>query len=246
MTKWEELLAPLGIGRRIVAGDREAVVRTHCLYPSNEVVTVVVDGEGTGFVVRDEGGAFDEGLEVAGDTDEAMRYVRSTVVAQGLKVRDGIIFSPVVSSSEVPAAVILVANASKEVAHFLCDHYRPRRTRNFRAELARLLSVEFPGRVVTGLDLTGASNKMHRFTSVIRLPGDRQLIMDPVINEASSINARVVAHLDVRQAHHDNVVQRIVYDEREKWRAADLQLLSVGAPAVPFSQVKSAIDRLAA
>jgi hypothetical protein len=64
--------------------------------------------------------------------------------------------------------------------------------------------------------------------------------------EASSINAAVVAHLDVKQANVPNVVRRIVYDDEEKWKAEDLSLLSVGAPVVPFSRAREVLKRVAA
>jgi hypothetical protein len=63
--------------------------------------------------------------------------------------------------------------------------------------------------------------------------------------EASSINAAVVAHLDVKRANVPNVVRRIVYDDEEKWKAEDLSLLSVGAPVVPFSRAREVPKRVA-
>jgi hypothetical protein len=41
------------------------------------------------------------------------------------------------------------------------------------------------------------------------------------------------------------LVQRIVYDDDEEWSSADLNLLSVGAIAIPFSQSSSVIERVA-
>lgn len=75
---------------------------------------------------------------------------------------------------------------------------------------------------------------------------DRKLIVDPVSNDASSINARVVANLDVKANEDPNIIQRIVYDDEDDWSPADLNLLQVGAIAVPFSRSGEVIERLAA
>jgi hypothetical protein len=77
------------------------------------------------------------------------------------------------------------------------------------------------------------------------LKNDIRLVVDPVINEASSINARVIANLDVRQANYKGLVQRIVYDETDRWKAEDLRLLNVGATATPFGVAREVIARLA-
>ena len=39
--------------------------------------------------------------------------------------------------------------------------------------------------------------------------------------------------------------QRIIYDDQEEWTTADLNLLQVGAPAIPFSRSAEVIYRLA-
>ena len=69
--------------------------------------------------------------------------------------------------------------------------------------------------------------------------------MDAVSNDASSINARLVANLDVKATNDPMIDQRIVYDDAQRWTAADLNLLQVGATIVPFSQSKHVIPRIA-
>jgi hypothetical protein len=77
------------------------------------------------------------------------------------------------------------------------------------------------------------------------LDGERKLIIDPVSNDPSSINARVVANLDVKATGNPNIIQRIVYDDEDDWSAVDLNLLQVGATAVPFSRAGEVIERIA-
>jgi hypothetical protein len=81
-----------------------------------------------------------------------------------------------------------------------------------------------------------SSNKAHKFQNVVTLSGGRRLIVDPRSNDASSINARVVANLDVKATNNPTLEQRLIYDDEEAWTAADLNLLQGGAPSIPFSR----------
>jgi hypothetical protein len=98
---------------------------------------------------------------------------------------------------------------------------------------------------VTPATIVGKSNKPHKFANVISFPNGRRLIVDAVANDPSSINARVVAHLDVRSTDDATIDQRIVYDDAERWSPADLNLLQVGAKLIPFSRATDVIQRAA-
>jgi hypothetical protein len=121
-----------------------------------------------------------------------------------------------------------------------------KRTRDFRIALADFLKKTFEDRVSHNAIIVGHSNKPHRFANVVSFSNGKRLIVDPVAHEASSINARVVANLDVKANNDPMLEQRIVYDDEEDWTAADLNLLQVGASAIPFSRSEEVIERLAA
>ena len=72
------------------------------------------------------------------------------------------------------------------------------------------------------------------------------MVLDVVSREASSINAALVAHLDIKNANIRSIEQRIIYDDEDKWSSADLNLLRIGAIPIPFSQAASVFERLAA
>jgi hypothetical protein len=219
---------------------------THCLYPSNNAVAVAVRGGGSEFVISDEGGAMIE-LSETGFSDRLTdRQLVSFVKPQGLKVRDGAIYSPRVPREALPGALLLVANASKEVADWGTQHLKFRVKRSFKADLALLLDHYFHDNLKHDAKIIGASNKPHKFGHVIHLSGERQLIIDPVVNDGSSINSRVVANMDVRLAKNPNVLQLIVYDDTTDWQSSDLKLLELGAKTVGFSRAESTIRRLAA
>jgi hypothetical protein len=221
-------------------------VSTQCLYPSNGCVTVAVRGGDDQFVVTDDGGALSE-ISSAGLAQRPTdRQVRALVQQQGLKVQNGAIYSPPVTLDAVAMAILLVANAAKEVADWGLDHLRFSVPRNFRSDLTELLQRHFHDNMKDDQPVVGASNKPHKFGHVIYLQNEKRLLVDPVVNDSSSINARVVANLDVKMKRDPLIEQMIIYDDRLQWRASDLKLLQVGAPIVPFSSANREVQRLAA
>jgi hypothetical protein len=237
-----ETLSRSVIGSQI---DDALRVTTHCLYPSNSAVSVLLRGGAHELIVSDDGGAMNE-LAGVGFRDRITdRQIRALVKQQGLKVQDGAIYSPAVTMDEAGAAILLVANASKEIADWALGHLRFSVARDFKRDLALLLERHFHDNLKTQ-QIVGKSNKSHTFSNVVFLSGDRRLLIDPAVNDASSINARVVANLDVRLANDPSIQQLIVYDDQLSWSASDLNLLEVGAPIVPFSLAEPAIVKRAA
>jgi hypothetical protein len=219
-------------------------VTTHCMYPSNGLVQVTVRAGTSTVVASDEGGAMGEALAAGIPMKDYSRQLEHLVRDQGLFFKRGIIFTPQMPMEAGPLAVLLVANASQEVARWLYDHVKLKRTRNFKELLANFLKKTFYDRV-SPATIVGHSQKPHKFAHVISLPHERRLIIDAVANEPSSINARVVANLDVAATKNPLLEQRIVYDDEEEWTPADLNLLNVGAVAVPFSRSSEVIERIA-
>jgi hypothetical protein len=222
-------------------------VPTHCFYPSNGVVSVVVENGADTYLVHDDGAALDELDAAAGVVAHPLAVMRAAIHRLGVRVSDaGVIFAPLASGNELAASIVIVANASKYAAHRLIDSMAPRPRRHFRLDLERLLEAEFGKNTLHRETAISGAHKPHKFDFVVTIGGQRQLLLDAVTPDASSINAAVVAHLDVKQANVPTVVQRIVYDDEEQWKAEDLSLLSVGAPVVAFSRAREALKRAAA
>lgn len=138
---------------------------------------------------------------------------------------------------------MLVANASKEVVHAALDRWKPASaSRNFREQIRQFLEAHDRAGLRHRAPVLGSSNKEWHSDHVIQAGQGRLLIVDPVVREASSINARVVAHLDVRKREDPALVPRIVYDEDEAWGSADLSFLAISAPTVPWSHARDDID----
>lgn len=220
-------------------------VTTHCLYPSNGLVRVTVRAGTETAVVSDDGAGLGEALAAGIPVRNYTNALSHLVADQGLLLKDGMIFTPMIPLDAASLAILHVANASQEVARWLYDHLHVKRSRDFRVVLAEFLKAKFEERLVRNAVIVGHSQKPHRFANVVDLPGGSKLIVDPVTHEASSINARVVANLDVKANNDHRVHQRIVYDDDESWSAADLNLLQVGAFAVPFSRSAEVIGKIA-
>lgn len=229
----------------IFAWEESVRVVTQCLYPSNELVQVVVRGGTDTFVVSDEGNAFRELSAVGVEINKSDYSLRKLVDERGLLLTDGVIASPRVNAEELGIAIAMVANASKEMAEWLFSHSRIKRDRNFKSVLQQFLKARFNDHVKHEA-IVGASNKEHKFENLIVFPNGKRLIVDPVMHDANSINARLVANLDVRSAKYEDLEQRLVYDDREDWKPDELNLLQVGATVIPFSRASQAFERFSA
>lgn len=229
--------APYGDGFRVY---------TTCLYPSNEVVQVIVRGGVNEFTVSDDGGAI-AAIEAAGvELMAGDKSLRKYIHVQGLRVEHGAIISPKVSAEQLPVAILLVANASQEAAYRELESRKLKPNRNFKHMVEKLLLQRFPDRTEKQLVVVGESTKQYKFDYGVRSADGRVLLVDAVTPDYSSIASAVLANLDVRNLKDDHFVQRIVYDDREPWKAEDILLLHNGAPTIPYSEFSRSLDRLAA
>ena len=214
-------------------------VTTQCMYPSNGLVTVSVRAGKRTAVISDEGGALSEVTSAGIVNRPSDRQLSHLIEEQGLVIKGGIVMSPPVPIEAAPAAIILVANAAKDVVGWFYSNARIKVKRDFQKALAQVLDATFDKKVNHGVPIQGKF-KSHKFANVIRLPGTKSLLVDGVANEASSICARVVSNMDVREAGNDDIIQRLVYDDdndKEKWKPDDLALLGMsGVPAISFSR----------
>jgi hypothetical protein len=212
-------------------------MNTHCLYPNNGFVKVAVYGAGDTFFVTDEGGAIREAELSGAVIEKPDASFGKSVKDQGLFMQGGVIVSPKVALRDLVGAIALVANASKDVADKIFDEWRLARNRDFKEMLKRFLKSEFSEKRVHAQDILGTSMKPHSFDTVVQFMDGSRLLVDAVLKDTKSINSRVVANLDVKNAEHPNLTQRLVYDDDEDWSVTDLNLLGVaGIPVIPFSK----------
>jgi hypothetical protein len=222
-------------------------VTTHCLYPSNGLVRVSVRVSGTSAIVADDRAALNEAQSAGLELNVSDRSLRHLVAPYGSSIQNGTVFA----TAPLEAAaitVIFVANASQAVAQWLYTHSRIKPTRDFRALLTELLQRKFDADIPRAIlhqdvEIAGVHTK-HKFANLIALPHGRRIIIDPVVPDAASMNSRIVAHFDVRSLGDQSIVQRLIYDDIDRWDADKLNLLSVGATPVPFSRSAHVLERL--
>ena len=236
------------LSRMIVASSTDDGVRvsTHVLYPSNAAVSVVVRGRKDAFLVSDEGGAVSNLGSSGNPAILSDRMIGTRIRTKGLRVHGGSIMSPMVSLDDLPSTIMIVANASRTIADWGLASLPFVAPPNFRKDLLALLGRHFHDNLKNDEAVIGKSNKPHKFGHVIYLQSSHRLLIDPVVNDASSINARLVANLDVRMNEDPQTSQLIVFDDRSKWKSSDLKLLELGAQTLAFSHAEPKISRFAA
>ena len=220
-------------------------VPTLSLYPSNCVVTVFVSGGDRRAIVSDDGGALDEIRSHGVSIDDARRFLRQFCIPSGLRFNERAIFSPELPVEAVAASVLLVANASAMAAHHAVDNAKYKTRRDIRSAVTNILLSRFgETQVRKELDISGKSSKQHRFDSIVDLGNDRKLIVDTVVPEPASINAKIASHLDIRELHSSKLIQKIIYDDEESWLSADLRFLKMAADVVPFRSLNDNIRNI--
>jgi hypothetical protein len=222
----------------VLDGD-EVRVNTHCLYPSNSIVRVAIRGGIQSFVVSDMAGAVREAASVGLNVSLSDLTIKNMVAKQGLLVSSGEIASPAVPLAGLASAIMLVANASKEVAGWCFNTYKTKPSRNFKALLNEMMERSFSEDVLKhGYHVVGKSTKTHKFEYAIP-SGEHIILVDSAVPDANSINSRVVANLDVKQNDDPRYEQFIIYDDEADWSPSDLTLLGLAASIVPFSMAPS-------
>jgi hypothetical protein len=151
-----------------------------------------------------------------------------------------------VSRARLTGAISEVAEASRHGSELLLKHFRVGEAVDFRRAIDRALENRFHDNVLKKAHLPGFSNKIHTFDYLIKLPHDRSIVIDTVVPDSSSVNSALVSHLDLKNAKRSDVAQAIVYDDTKPWKSADLALLRIGAPPIPFSHFPEHLEKIAA
>lgn len=209
-------------------------VQTHCVYPTNMLVSVTVRGGEDHATISDDGGAIREAASVGLDVSSVKSSFSAIVRGRGLIVSDNAIVSPSVPVGDIAAAIVFVANASKDVSEWCFNKFRYKRKRKFKDVVAEFVNSEFGISAQHDYPIAGRTSKTHLFEHAI-VGKQLTLLIDTVTPDAASINSRVVANLDVRNLGKRNIEQYIMYDDTEKWDSPNLQLLRMAAPIVPYN-----------
>lgn len=215
-------------------------VDTTCLLPTGEVVTVTVRGGDREATVSDDGLAVAEIENVGADLHDPDRSLRRYASRYGVNIKNGQFFLRV-PTDEAGAAVMLVANAVSDAVSSEISKARLTPVRDIRKALSDFLRMRLP-QLGEHKDRLAGKYATHEFQHVYEgSERKRKLIVDAVLPEPSSINSRIVAHIDVKQEYGHQIDQYIVFDDTARWTTDKLGLMQLAASLVPFSQIDQAL-----
>lgn len=216
------------------------LVSTTNMLGTGEVIRVAVIGGVSECVVSDQGLAIRE-LEMAGaEVRNPERLLRPYAKRYGIEVSGTDLYVRI-PTEDVAAAIMLVSGACREAYDGELRRIRFAPRRDLREALSRFLKS-------TPLDLSEhkgiitGKNAQHEFAHVFETHDQSGLvIVDSVLPEPSSINSRVVAHLDIRAALEGRAEQFVIYDDEDDWSSDKLGLIQLAAPIIPFSKIGGAL-----
>jgi hypothetical protein len=215
--------------------------------PNGSLIQLRVRRMGDRWIVSDDGAALDEAMASGVDSPTFSLNVRRAVRQKGLEISEGRIESPRVGQESLFNAVVVVANAVRDIADAFIMIGDPKQDGALDKRTRSILVHRFPSWVSRmPLYINGASERIHKIDNVLMLPDGRKLLVDTVKHQGNSINSAVVSNLDIARLNDPKIVQRIVFDADEKWKPEEIELLEVGARPVAVSSLGDAIARLAA
>jgi hypothetical protein len=222
-------------------------VTTHCQLPNGSLVKLRIRRAEDGWVVSDGGAAIDEAVASGISRPSFGLNVRRALRLKGLHLAEGRIESPKIGEESLFNAVVVVANACRDIAETLIfvgsvsdEETLERRTRQILIGRFHTWVLKKP------VIINGASDRQHKFDTALDLPDGRKVLVDVVRHQGNSINSAIVSNLDIARLNNDHIVQRIVFDPTEDWKSEEIELLSVGATPVALPSLADAIERLAA
>lgn len=227
-------------------GDEHLII-THCQLPNGSLVKVRVRRSGDGWIVSDGGTALDEATASGVERPIFGLNVRRAIRSKGLSFIEGRIESPRVLEASLFNAVVVVANACRDVAETLIAMGGNATDETLGVRARKILVGRFHTWVSSApAIISGASERAHKFDTSLDLPDGRRVLIDTVKHQGNSINSTIVANLDVRRLNDPKIIQRIVFDPSEDWKNEEIALLEVGAPPVAIAGLGDAIERIAA
>ncbi len=218
------------------------VIPTFSVYPSNSLVQAFVSGGKSSFIVSDGGGAARTLTGAGAPSGVVAKLLKEFSKASGVKVNsEGWLYVSGVPLDGITSAMTLIIDATLDAAWSLLRRFKPAPIMDFRRDLDMALKVAFRSGMQKRGHLVGASNKVHTFDYLLQANDNVIIALDAVVRDASSVNAAVVAHLDVRATQRPDLRQFIIYDDMDDWDASDLALLTVGAPSIAYTKFFSTV-----
>lgn len=244
MTDLEIVKGALANWPQVERRDQFICVPTFGLYPSGAVIDIYITAGRTEAQVSDGGGAFDELMRVGEPGPTVIDALGGFANRRDLLAdRRGWLAARPVPLAQIPAMIAVLAEATREAAEFLIRKLETRPKSRLKTTVDQDLNQMFGNSVRRKVKLQGAESE-HVFDYAVRLSGQRQLVLDLVTPEPSSVNAAIVAHLDLRHRDDPNILQAIVYDPDDNWEARDVSLLSMAKQPIRASGLRGYLVKL--
>jgi transposase-like protein len=215
-------------------------------FPSGAMLYLRISVEKNTIVVSDNGATVEELSRACDVSDSAIHQLSRLAKSFGL-VSDsrGWLSTKPAPQSHLELQVTLVAEATKSILERLQKLIHAEAKQDYRPALLKDLQLQFGERLSQRVRMPGLE-RSHMFDAVVQLRKDRQLVLDFVQPDANSINAAVVAHLDLKSLQNKEIMQAIVYNSNDNWPSHDLAILQFGAPPVQASALAGFINGIAA
>lgn len=223
------------------------IVPTTLTYPSGSAVMVYVEGGNNEFMLSDGGGAVAHLHEMGAYDVNGIAFLKGWLIGSEWCVNESgwIRSRRTVKKEEFLSKVFELAEISDSLSKSLLKKVKSSHFSEFKYQLESDLDRLFYKQVVKKKKLLGATNKEHTFDFVAQ-KSDLMIVIDGVNPESSDINKTIISHVDIKNVGVRNRYQMIIYDEKENWRSADIALLGLAFPPIPYSKAKIELQSLAA
>jgi len=179
--------------------NEEAVVTTHCLYPSFENVLVFVRKTHEGFYVHDSSNAYANAWTHGRDSRVIGNEISKAARNYHLKVHNRSLFIEVPDANWLQSAIIAVANGSAQAATRSTAKTSKALENSVRENIAHSLKkpIFSSYNVSSEVEITGGSGKQYRFDFLISRNDSSQVLVEIVTPHHSSISHKYMAFADV-------------------------------------------------
>lgn len=211
------------------ASDGAVRIPTTTLYPSGEVVTLVVERTRSGlFSISDDAGgrdaALNDGVHQFRSSDRKKAEEISCIsgarfVGDSFRIDN-------IDIEFIPSAISIVAECSRSLASYLLDKSSKKKEVALYNFVKSVLSANFnEDSIISKVNVLGASTSQHSFDFGVRLSNDRMALFEIVSLSPQSVAFAHTKFFDVQKSH-PNWPREAVVDDVNRWPSDSLSLIS--------------------
>ena len=250
--KFSELIET--VARELVATEHDAsgsFIRTPLTYPSGSLVVVRVHrADDKRFFVSDWGLGQQE-AELSGSASFYTRHANAIAAKAGVGFDNQAFFVMEASRDQLAGAVVTIANCSQEATIRAADSLAEKTFEDSKERLYERLVHVFhkearasPKVVMKNAKMVGQSSTEWQVATIVRLPGTRPTIFEPVTKHHNSVASATMKFNDIARLGKD-APARVAIVHNKKDFGTLLGVLSQSANVVDEDAPDATIDKLA-